>query len=93
MNKNDSDTSNAEVIQLHTATGNNQAAEFVTDKRGFADRWKFSVRQTDNFLAQGLPHLKIGRRRVRIIVAEGDAWMRDRYFTRRIGPAKQEAGQ
>ena len=56
----------------------------ITDKRGFAARWQFSTRQVDNFLAQGMPHFKIGKRRVRIAIAEADAWMRERFSQRRI---------
>lgn len=68
------------------ATGTKLAAE-ITDKRGFGQRWRFSLRHLDNLLAQGMPHLKIGLRRVRIEVAEADAWMRERFATRRLGPA------
>jgi hypothetical protein len=67
---------------------NSRAAEtgaFVTDKRGFAARWHFSVRHVDNLLAQGMPHLKCGRRRVRLVTAEADAWMKERFGTRRLG--------
>ena len=60
-------------------------ADNIVDKRGFAARWKFSLRQIDNFLAQGMPHLKIGKRRVRIMVDEGDAWMKEKFATRRNG--------
>lgn len=56
----------------------------ITDKKGFATRWGFSLRHVDNLLAKGLPHLKVGARRVRIIIAEADAWMRDQFATRRI---------
>ena len=59
-------------------------ATTIVDKNGFARRWGFSRRTVDNFLAQGLPHLKIGTRRVRIVVAEGDAWMRENFATRRL---------
>ena len=59
-------------------------ATIITDKDGFARRWGFSRRTVDNFLAQGLPHLKVGTRRVRIVVAEGDAWMRENFATRRL---------
>jgi hypothetical protein len=69
------------------ATSNNPAAP-VTDKKGFAARWLFSPRHIDNLLAQGLPHLAVGKRRVRIIISDGDAWMRERFSTRRIGPAR-----
>jgi len=58
----------------------------VTDKRGFGARWLFSVRHVDNLLAEGLPHLKIGKRRVRIVISEADAWMREKFGVRRRGP-------
>ena len=49
-----------------TATGSKLAGE-ITDKKGYGRRWSFSVRHIDNLIAQGLPHLKIGERRVRIV--------------------------
>jgi len=55
----------------------------ITDKRGYGQRWHFSPRHVDNLIALGLPHLKIGARRVRIIVTEADAWMRERFSTQR----------
>jgi hypothetical protein len=58
----------------------------IVDKRGFAARWKFSPRHVDNFLAAGLPHLKVGSRRVRILIDEADAWMKSRFGTQRNGP-------
>ncbi len=76
------------MTQSDTATGNKLAAPEITDKRGFAARWHFSVRHVDSLLAQGMPHLKCGRRRVRLVTAEADAWMKERFGTRRIGPAK-----
>ena len=75
---------------LHTpdaAPGNKPAAE-ITDKRGYGQRWHFSLRHVDNLLAQGMPHLKIGARRVRIITSEADAWMRARYGVQRRAPAR-----
>ena len=60
----------------------------ITDKRGYAARWRLSTRTVSNFLAQGLPHCAVGKRRVRIIVTEADRWMLDRFGTRRIGPVK-----
>lgn len=65
-----------------TATGNKLAAE-VTDKRGFGQRWQFSVRTIDNFLKAGLPHLKIGTRRVRIVIKEADTWMKEHFGQQR----------
>jgi hypothetical protein len=64
-----------------TATGNKIGE--ITDKRGYADHWQFSVRKIDSLLASGLPHLKIGKRRVRINIPEADAWMREQFATQR----------
>ena|ERR1043166_390100 len=72
------------------ATGTKLAGE-ITDKRGYAKRWHFSSRHVDNLLVQGLPHLKIGARRVRIIVNEADIWMREKFGTQRRRPV-QTAG-
>jgi hypothetical protein len=73
--------------QPDAAAGNlKPAASTVTDKRGYAERWHFSLRHIDNLIAKGLPHLKIGARRVRILTDEADAWMRETFGTRRIGP-------
>jgi hypothetical protein len=73
------------------ATGNSKLAEGITDKKGYGERWGFSPRHVSNLLAQGLPHLAVGARRVRIIVAEADAWMVERFATRRRGPARVPA--
>jgi hypothetical protein len=68
-----------------TAAGESKpATNNVTDKRGYGNRWQFSVRHIDNLLRQGLPHLKIGKRRVRILVDEADAWMKERFGARRM---------
>jgi hypothetical protein len=72
-----------------TATGN-KLADDVTDKRGYGKRWGFSPRHVDNLISQGLPHLKIGERRVRIIVPEADAWMKQQFGTQRRGQSKTE---
>lgn len=71
-----------------TTTGNTVATG-ITDKRGYAARWGFSPRHIDNLLAQGCPHLKIGKRRVRIMVDEADSWMKDRFGTQRRCPANR----
>jgi hypothetical protein len=64
-----------------------QAAEFITDKRGFAARWKFSTRTIDNFLAAGMPAVFVGKRRVRIETAVADGWVREKFAARRLGPS------
>jgi len=58
---------------------------YATDKRGYANRWRTSVRTCDNWLASGLPHFKLSPRRVRICVSEADQWMREQFGVRRIG--------
>jgi hypothetical protein len=66
------------------------AAGNVTDKRGYAERWQFSLRHVDNLIAKGLPHLKIGARRVRILTDEADSWMRATFGTQRTGRVNGE---
>lgn len=67
------------------ATGNDQLAN-ITDKKGYAARWHGSTRWIDSLLATGLPHLKIGSRRVRILIPEADAWMHEKFGVQRHGP-------
>lgn len=55
----------------------------IMDKRQFAAHWQFSPRKIDDLLANGLPHLKIGKRRVRIFVNDADEWMKTKFFTQR----------
>ena len=66
-------------IQPDAAT----TAQEITDKKGYAARWQGSVRWIDGLLARGLPHLKIGKRRVRIVISEADRWMREQFYTQR----------
>jgi hypothetical protein len=71
------------------ATGNIKlAANDICDKKAYAARWQHSVRAVDNWLSEGLPHLRIGPRRVRICIPEADAWMREKYGTQRHRPAR-----
>ncbi len=72
-----------------TAAGDETMAEIITDKRGYAARWHYSVRHVDHLLALGMPHYKVGARRVRILITEADAWMRERFGARRLGPARR----
>ena len=69
------------TISDSAAENTNPAVE-VTDKRGYARRWLFSVRTVDNLIREGLPHCKVGRRRVRICIPEADEWMRERFGQR-----------
>lgn len=71
------------IIELksETATGNPMAEE-ITDKRGMARRWKLSPRTIDSFIQKGMPAVRIGTRRVRLVVRECDQWMMEQYSSR-----------
>lgn len=72
------------ITQLpENATGNQTSLASPTDKRGYAQHWQGSTRWVDGLLAQGLPHLKIGKRRVRIFIPEADAWMVEQFRVQR----------
>jgi hypothetical protein len=68
-----------------TANGQQMLAAEITNKRGYAQRWSFSVRKCDQLLAKGLPHLKLSARQIRISIPEADAWMREQFSTQRRG--------
>jgi hypothetical protein len=70
-------------IRSEVAPNPSSVAKGITDKKGFGEHWKFSARHIDNLIALGLPHLKIGKRRVRIVVEEADQWMREKFSTQR----------
>ena len=69
----------------HATGGNDVSGATICDKRAYASRWQSSVRTVDGWLAQGLPHLKIGSRRVRINVVEADQWMHSKFSAQRRG--------
>jgi hypothetical protein len=83
------------TLKPDTATGDKLAESDITDKRGYAAHWHFSSRKVDDLLARGLPHLRVGSRRVRILVSEADAWMRQQFAVQRRGeptPTVKEGG-
>jgi hypothetical protein len=69
----------------HTSerVGEPTATPTITDKRGYAAHWHFSVRKVSDLLAQGLPHIKISARQLRINIQEADAWMHEQFHTQR----------
>ena len=73
------------TLQPDAATGDEKLAAEITDKRGYGERWGFKSRKVDGLLALGLPHLKIGARRVRILIPEADAWMKQQFSVQRGG--------
>jgi predicted DNA-binding transcriptional regulator AlpA len=54
-------------------------------KRDVANMVQMSVRSVDNFLRDGCPALRIGKRRVRFEMNEVRAWLADTYRTQRRG--------
>lgn len=59
-------------------------AQFAAlDKVGFGQQFDVSKRTVDSWLADGLPHLKLSARCVRIPVADGAEWVRRKFLTNR----------
>jgi hypothetical protein len=82
----DSSNTNMSINNIQTpeaSPGNSALASPYTDKRGYAKRWQGSTRWVDDLIARGLPHLKIGKRRVRLCIADADAWMQEQFRTQR----------
>jgi hypothetical protein len=77
------------IFMSETASSRSSVTATIADKKGYAKRWKFSPRHIDNLIALGLPHLKIGKRRVRIVIEEADHWMRERFSTQRCKSASK----
>lgn len=66
-----------------SATDDPKLAENITNKRGYAAHWSFSVRKCDQLIAAGLPHLKLSARQIRINIREADDWMHSQFSTQR----------
>lgn len=60
----------------------------LATKTEVAEMLRVSRRQVDNFLSCGLPHLRLGQRCVRFDFNEVRSWVRERFHTRRFGPAR-----
>jgi len=72
-------------LQTPQVAGGIEQSAPITDKKGYGSRWQASVRTVDNWLKAGMPHLKIGARRVRIDIPQADQWMHDRFSVQRRG--------
>ncbi len=79
-------TDSAGNQQIPTLADHKPAPRYA-DKSAVAARLGLCRRTIDNLLAAGMPHLKLGARRVRFDLAEVDAWLKQKYGTRRRGPA------
>lgn len=80
------------LIQPDAAAGNKSAT--LSDapprygsKRDVAQMVQMSVRSVDNFLRDGCPHLKLGKRRVRFDLGEVRMWLADNFRTQRRSAA------
>jgi hypothetical protein len=65
-----------------TAGGKDQSAITIPhlgDKRSVADMAQMSVRWVDTQLAKGMPHLKLGKRRIRFDMDEVKGWLVKEY--------------
>ena len=80
--------SNNTLAQPDNATGQTSFASPYTYKRGYVKHWQASERWVSGLLEKGLPHLKIGARRVRIHIPEADAWMQQQFRVQRRGAAR-----
>ena len=65
-----------------------QSTEVVSlSKRGYAKRHGFSERTLDNFVAGGMPVLRISTRKLLFPIADCDAWLRERFLVARKRPS------
>ena len=55
----------------------------AVDKITFGQLFDVSKRTVDAWLAAGCPHLKLSSRMVRVPVAAGTAWVKERYLIQR----------
>lgn len=80
---------NPEAIAGETKAGGDYWSNLrcLGDKRAVAGMVGMSHRWVDQQLTKGMPHLKVGNRRVRFDLDEVRAWLKDKYGTRRRGPA------
>jgi len=83
--------SNSKLVTLEAATSNQIHLATVPrfgGKRDVAQMVQMSIRSVDNFIAQGCPHLKLGKRRVRFDMSEVRHWLMENFRTQRRAPAK-----
>ena len=59
-------------------------------KRDVAVMAGLCVRSVENMMAEGLPHLKFGKRRCRFDLDEVKAWLKERYSTQRLGKEQRQ---
>jgi len=80
------------IIEMPTAAGTS-AAPIETlnrfgSKRDVAAMVGMSIRSVDNFLAAGLPHVKLSKRRVRFDLPECREWFKKQFGQQRRGASQ-----
>ena len=83
-------TTETPTVQKFGATATSAPAPFG-DKGDVAALLKCCRRSVDLYLSRGLPHLKLGKRRVRFDLDEVREWAKREFGTRRNG--KENGGQ
>ena len=75
-----------ELQAPQVAGGQSAASQNFGDKRAVAAlAGGMSTRWVDNELQKGLPHLKLGPRRVRFDLEEVRTWLKEKYGAQRRG--------
>ncbi len=64
-----------------------QASPYI-DKKALATRLGLSRRTIDNWMQRGLPHLKLGARRVRFDLRDVEPWLQRQCRTVRYGKTR-----
>ncbi len=72
----------APIIKPEPTTG-----QRLVGKREMARTFGFCPRTADNFLAKGLPHIALSKRKTLFDLDEVEAWLHRTFGTQRIGPA------
>lgn len=68
-----------------TGTGISKLPEEFGTKRDVARMVGMSVRSISNFMALGLPHVKLSKRRVRFDLPDCRQWFKDKFGQQRVG--------
>jgi hypothetical protein len=77
--------------QPETVTGGEKLAAQLLDKNDLARLLKLSPRSISNWMERGMPHLRLGERRVRFIQEDTLAWLKANYSCSRIGKLNARA--
>jgi predicted DNA-binding transcriptional regulator AlpA len=75
-----------------TVAGNKSAVQ-LRDKNDIAAMCKISSRSVSNYMEKGMPHLRLGSRRVRFIESDVLAWLKTNCGCQRIGKLNGNAAK